>query len=597
MVYVPETLLLEAAKSLNGAHPLTVVTIPALLRKARQMGVDLTKLGLPFGSKEEVKFLEDFYRLPNPPDDKKPFRAIWSKDSQWSDPLYPGRSLQRQREKRNTGGKVFIQEKGSPQDLWRLTKTAGADLISENTTPTKTNPNPKMHIPPVQLVDLAIWLGRSVDTDKIDGKILASANLSKASSDLDKLVAWLMHEIGPHQADLIDTVYSTAIPARYRTEHFNHNVVPDEFYRNFGSMARFEAEKMQLGNLVENIEHRMESAGYQLPENLVRRVISAWMRGDIVILTGQPGTGKTLFATLLADALKKELDLQEPLMIPVRSDFDEAEFIGYERLDGNIHLSDFARQVLLNGESTSEVQIAILEEFNLAVVEKYLSSILTAMQARSRTVRLPDGTAANLPIDTFIIATCNSFRDEPETRTRVSAPTKRRATTITMPNLLGERYERDPSEAVLSSIGPIIEAERRLVQDRIDNNKASTFDTLRIGSLDQITDLQSFSIEALNSLVSIANSILETTTGRSWFTFGLLKDVVMSLVMSERNPEAEMSALGFAVADKIIHQLRGIELNAQPLLEATASLPNSKEIERLVAQSKFGGTDELLPLL
>jgi MoxR-like ATPase len=86
--------------------------------------------------------------------------------------------------------------------------------------------------------------------------------------------------------------------------------------------------------------------GYQLAEGLVRRVLTAWLRGDRVILVGQPGTGKTLFAGLLGRAMEAELGLEAPLLIPIRADFDEAEFIGYERLDGTPQLREFATAVL-----------------------------------------------------------------------------------------------------------------------------------------------------------------------------------------------------------------------------------------------------------
>ena len=66
---------------------------------------------------------------------------------------------------------------------------------------------------------------------------------------------------------------------------------------------------------------------------------------------------------------------------------------------------------------------------------------------------------------------------------------------------------------------------------------------------------------------------------------------------TDRTAEAELIALGNAVADKIVHQLRGTHSDVQPLLAASAALPNAEEIGRLIDQTMSGPSDELLPLL
>lgn len=81
--------------------------------------------------------------------------------------------------------------------------------------------------------------------------------------------------------------------------------------------------------------------------------------------------------------MEGEFDLDAPL-IPCGPILDEAELIGYERLDGTVHLQDFAREVLLN-DAPLEARVVIFEEFNLASVETYLSAVLVATQERERT--------------------------------------------------------------------------------------------------------------------------------------------------------------------------------------------------------------------
>jgi hypothetical protein len=585
--YVPAQLLLEAVKSIEGAHALTVVTLPALLREAKRENVDPTEHQVPYGGGVEEQYLRDFYELTGAPDPERPYRAIWSEKTPWQTRKFPGGGLQRQRTQRAGKGKVLVQRKpaqaGRSGDLWGLTSNAGAELLAEKEKP-------------VRLIDLALWVGRNEDTSLIDPIVLDAAGLNHESDDIDKLYAWFKHEFKPDHGDLVGTIFKDEIPAAYRAIPFAADPVSDETYQQLGVLPPAPTITDDLPTVIAALEDRVKGKGYQLPSGLVGRVVAAWLRGDLVVLVGQPGTGKTQFATLLGSAMEKEFDLDAPLMIPVRADFDQAELIGYERLDGTVHLQDFAREVLLD-DAPLEARVVIFEEFNLASVETYLSAVLVAAQERERIVRLPDGEVAHLPIDMFAIATCNSFRDEPETRTRISSPTKRRSTTITMPNVLGDLYEENPDTAVEGIVKTLIANERERVEDRESTGHASQFDSLRLTALRSVSGIGDFSPEASQALVNVSNAVLETATGRSWFTLGILRDIVMAIVMAERDHAAELIALGHAVADKIVHQLRGTHSDAQPLLEASANLPNADEIGRLIDQMMSGPSDELLPLL
>lgn len=572
MPYPPAQLVLSAVEALEGAHPLAVVTIPALLRTAKAAGVDPITAGVPFGSTEESALLDDYFCLPRPPDPERPWRAPWSAQEPWQKRKYPGGGLQRLRTDATGRGRVLVQTKrdaaaGRPRDVWRLTTTAGADLTAG------------VGATPVRLVDLAVWFGREQDVPDVDG-----------------LMAWFDDVFDPDQGDLIGTLYLVDIPDSYRQVPFVADPVDDSTAQQLGSLPPAPTVNLTLPELVDQLEARLTNAGYALPLGLVRRVLTAWMRGDVVVLVGQPGTGKTMFASLLGRAMEAELNLDAPLLIPVRADFDESEFIGYERLDGTPQLREFATEVLQTDEPL-EARVVVLEEFNLASIETYLASVLVATQEQERLVRLPAGLQSQLPVDTFLIATCNSYRDEPETRTRVSSPAKRRSTIITMPNVLGDRFDDDPDHAVLDLAIDLVATEVKRVGARVGANRAAQFDGLRVAALQTVTALTDMSEGARRALTAISAAILTTAPGRSWFTLGLLKDVILEVVQAERTEEAELTALGQAVADKLVHQVRGTHADVQDLRDACALVPNADEIERLIDRMMDGPSDELLPLL
>jgi MoxR-like ATPase len=577
-------LILRATENLQaGGHPLVVVTLSAMLRTAAQHASDsegaaaALRAGVPFGGPSEKALLDEFFRLPAPPDPSKPFRAVWyspgkSKDEAWVNKDYPGSGLQRRRSDFYGKGKAFFQKKkdkaaGRLEELWGLTSTPGADLLSQN-------------IKPVKIVDLALWFGRRQEFDNIEG-----------------LLEWFHAEFKPDILDLVGTVFIDGVPDEYRQVHFDDQPVEDnEIAVALGGTESATELPGHFDSIVVEIEKLIKKSKFRLMPGMVRRVLTAWLRGDMVILVGQPGTGKTAFASRLGQAMSDYLGLPAPLVIPVTSDFDEAEFIGYQQLDGGQQLREFSQKVL-ETDRPLDAHVVILEEFNLATIETYLSTVLIASQEPSRQVRLPSGEHRSLPVDAFIIATCNSYLDEPETRTRVSSPTKRRASVITMPNLLAEQFDADGPDGVVSLAIEQIDIELRKVEGRQQNGLAAMFDSARMAALASVTGPDSLSPEVRTALVDVASVLLTSPEGRSWFTMGLLRDLSLAIAFAPRDAASEVRAFVEAVADKLVPQLRGPHERATELLEKIDGLAGAEHVARLLERMKDGPPEELLPLL
>ena len=591
MTFVPAQLLLNAVTRLEGAHPLAVVSIPALLRQGARNGTDPTTTPVDFGSGEETALLDDFFALPRPPEADRPYKAIWSSDKPedggWQKRKYPGGGLQRLRTDHRSRGRIFVQIKRQRQrDSWGLTTLAGSELAATSAQSDMKHP--------VSLCDLAIWFGRNVDLSNLSAPV--TANLPQGADDMDRLMAWFNHEFEPDKGDLVGTIYDDTIPSDYRSITFSVAPVDDATYENLGSLPPAPTYTGSMKDLTQQVEAHVASRGFTVPEGLVQRVMTAWLNGDIVLLVGQPGTGKSHFASLVAEAFETQLGTDPAVTVSVRADFDEAEFIGYERLDGTAQLREFSAEVLKSGEPLA-AHIVILEEFNLAAIENYLASVLVATQDNDRAIRLPSGEPVQLPVDAFIMGTCNSYLDEPETRMRVSTPTKRRSSIITMPNVLAIRYGDGDVSEVLDFAVEMVRNETERIKTRLAASRGSQFDSLRLSALETVRSPRDLSDEARTALGNVCCALLDTPIGASWFTAGLLRDVALTVARAERDPQAELAALGDAIASKVVHQLRGSHSDIQDFRSAIATLPNADEITALTDRMMDGPSDDLIPLL
>jgi MoxR-like ATPase len=541
-----------------------------------QAGVPVTRdisKSRAYGSEDEVDLLEKRFRVPGGPVDR-PYRAVWegSNENAWRDDKYPGRSLQRMRTDRVKDGTAFLQKavSGQPKHSWAILPGCGAALKSLG-RPTEY---------PIRLIDLAIWFGRNKDVQ-----------------NLAELMSWLLKEYNLDQGDLIGTVYSRDVPDHYKLLTLSPSpLTQDEYAAAVGSSPEPHRFVDDMKPLVARIEAHMRARHFHPHEGLVLRVLFAWLRGDIVVLVGQPGTGKTSFVGLLSEALRRELGVLTTVWIPVRPDFDEGDFLGYERLDGTAELREFVLKVLRT-EDPLGPHLVILEEFNLATLENYLSSVLVATTDPGRRLALPGGVTATLPVDTFFIATCNSYVDEPETRLRLTFASKRRCSIITMQNVLYQNYQQGGLSTIVPLAMDMIAQERADVTERGEASLATTFDKVRRERLDTVQRSADLSPEVREALERVCQAILESPSGQGYLTLALLKSMAVAIALTERSAEAELGVLGGVLGEKLVHQIRGSKNAANELRGALTGLSDLKEVEQVLEVMESGPGDELLPML
>ena len=536
MPFVPPALLGAAVDALKGKHPLVVLVLPSMMKAGVPIAATAATAA-PYGSGDENKTLEAYFREAGGPPGT-PFRAVWEAqpDNYWRDIRYAGRSLQRSRTDRVKANSAFFQTKLKPTDLWTIRPSIGADL--------------HIDVPdPIRLIDLAIWYGRRQDV-----------------ADVDALLAWFLAEFPLDKPELVPSLYTKEIPEHYRpavNPLAQEQLTQAEVADAIGAAVLPPSYTGALGDLARAVEDGVTSGGFVTSPRFVTRVIASWLRGDMVILVGQPGTGKTMFSDLVGPSLEAVLGPVSVTTVRVRADFDHADLVGYEGLDGAEHLRDFAVRVLCSDDPLA-VHLVVLDEFNLTPVETYLASVLSALEARDRGITLPAGGSAYLPFDTFILATCNSYLDEPETRVRVSYPTKRRAAVITMPNVLLERYLEVGDSAFVDQSVHRIEAEAAAARDRIGSGRGTAVDAARLAALETVKAGSDLSPEVRETLKRTCRAVFEQ---------------------------------GGQQLQALVPQLRGPRQRADELLAAAAGLPNVDLIERQMSRMMSGAAGDLIPFV
>ena len=191
--------------------------------------------------------------------------------------------------------------------------------------------------------------------------------------------------------------------------------------------------------MVRNIHEFIKNEGFTFSLQQITNYYLSLKTKPFVILTGISGTGKTKITELFAQAVCKDFNNQY-LLLPVRPDWnDDRNLIGYYNpLTKKYESTPFLDFIKKAAQDTKNPYFLCLDEMNLARVEYYFSTFLSAMELGKKEIKLPghgifktgDGTEMQdkifIPSNIFFTGTVNMD----ETTYRFSPKVLDRANTI-----------------------------------------------------------------------------------------------------------------------------------------------------------------------
>lgn len=564
MPHVQQAQFERSKEQLAGFEPLLLVTIPALL----QGNVPLVETqaeadaqppdGPAIRGALERDFLRAHFAFPGGP----PGKPFFLPTSQWVNSDFHSSSLQAQRSERL--GTTFFKSGPRSNSRYYPAGTDWQDFASRLSSPVRTllKKDEAGNVILVPLFDLASWLYRDVDVASPE------ALLAHAVTTLSI------------PAELMGLLFSDAIPADAAAIALGVEPMDDEAIAAvLGVRAPPPAAPASVGDLVGQIETSLGEQQLELAAGVVHSIVLAWLARDIVILVGAPGTGKSTLASAIAQALSGFVPDERFAKVVVGEDWTSAELIGYENLAGAFVPRTLSAKIL-QSQSPTFPHIVLLEECNLSKLEHYMSAVLHAVEDQIPTITLPGTQDGYLPVDTLIIGTCNSPRDEPASRIAFSSPSIQRMSIIEMPNILATSYDRDGDAGIKRVATKILRIEARAIRSRDTQGAGTWLDSLRTSKLGASPKVEDFTAEALTAMTALVKGLLGTNEGRRWMTMRPLRDIVVHLYLTEASQQ--LGELTSIVRTKLIHLVREAK-TFEAILEACKDLPGIEDLRKAVS--------------
>lgn len=347
---------LEHAIQALRQHGKPVVGISLLVMIRSGVPIDANETAI-FGGREETEFLDQFCRLRDAPADK-PYYIPFSDEFVNRD--YAGSSLQRRRKDLHHAG-VFSHPNPKhwgirPDYVDGLKK---ADVLKE----------------PVPFWALALWMRRTspmADVEAVVDEVWKECKLSRvpdAKLVFDRKIPGPVLAIKLKSAPLSDDDLLAILRPNY----------------GVSSSPRSNSD---LASLTDRFARALSASHLHFGDHhdsLARTFLASLLTRRFVILTGLSGSGKTQIALRFGDWLGDD----RSVVVPVRPDWTSSDpLLGYEDglrapLEGRRAwvVPEILEFILRASGRPSEPFLLILDEMNLAHVERYFADILSGMES------------------------------------------------------------------------------------------------------------------------------------------------------------------------------------------------------------------------
>jgi MoxR-like ATPase len=614
----PETLA-AAAADLAGSHPLTIVTIPALLRAYTQLDDTgfLNEGGVAvipgFGTRQERPVLEAFRTRD---DRKSPYLAVWQDPPSYIRADYPGSTLQRLRTQDLLGQELFAiawNDTHNKRLGTGLRPTAGEALARHQTKP-------------VQRLSLALWLGRDQDLPNLaafldwfdeqyplhatdlGGFYVRSlpdyATPTKPMEGLlwgdkpsnDDIVAVIQPVTSQgEELDLPSTtpVRVTSAPDDATTPTATDDPQPDNDLRWTRDFCAYPLRDADVSRITADVLNRLENKRIELPdaEPLIRRCVTALLVGHLV-LQGPPGTGKTTLARMLAKAFDVGL-----LPSTATSEWSPFHVVGGLRpahdntlqpsygkvtdavLKCAVHVRADVTAEADNTEGPAAVQARcrqgswlFIDEFNRADIDKAIGSLYTVLSSCSAE-DLEDS-----PIDLWFETEGRQQLWVPA-RFRIIAAMNDLDTSFVNPISQGltRRFQFITVGTPAADHSPGISAETRNSLQAAYEWLTETYGAvLTVATLEDITAQLGDQIAALQTIIAGLRQTSDTVAGWPIGTAQLL-DVFRVLLLQTASGVKAQEALDWGIADRLVPQMGQLdELQHERAHQLLADVPHSQ---------------------
>jgi energy-coupling factor transporter ATP-binding protein EcfA2 len=140
-----------------------------------------------------------------------------------------------------------------------------------------------------------------------------------------------------------------------------------------------------FSSLLKEIQLQLKVRGYHYGQSFIRRLLLALTTGQMLILTGPSGTGKTSIIKQLADVIDASYEI-----IPVQPSWtDKQDLLGFYNPIRKLYVPSPFLDCLIKAQQQPEKLFFIcLDEMNLAQIEYYLADVLSIRELEDGRLRL-----------------------------------------------------------------------------------------------------------------------------------------------------------------------------------------------------------------